>query len=179
MSELAVVALLIGLLALAGGAAALFSPRAVQAGMAAWPRSVWPGRILAAVDLAWAAWELSQMHLGMFDAWKMHLWWLAPVAIGLCVVYLDELLSVRALGGLLLLAAGPMLDAARWHPSDWRLVIAVLSYLWILAGLTFLLSPWWFRRIALRVQSEKLMRAGGALKALAGAGLLLLAFLVY
>ncbi|MFA6173217.1 MAG: DUF2065 family protein [Kiritimatiellales bacterium] len=181
MSELSIASLLIGLLALTGGTISLLAPAKIRAGVAAFPRSVWPGRILAAIDLVWAAYELSLMHLGMFDAWKVHLYWLTPVAIVLCAVYLDELLSPRALGGLLLLAAGPVLDAARWHPSQWRLVITVIAYLWILLGLVFLLSPWWFRRIAGKLTSsgDNAVRITGAVKAAAGLGLIALALLVY
>jgi hypothetical protein len=181
MSELSVASLLIGLLALTGGTISLLAPVRIRAGVAAFPRSVWPGRILAAIDLVWAAYELSLMHLGMFDAWKVHLYWMTPVAIVLCVIYLDELLSPRALGGLLLLAAGPVLDIARWHPSDWRLIVTTIAYLWILLGLTFLLSPWWFRRISLWVTGagDHAVRITGAIKAAVGLGLIALALLVY
>lgn len=181
MSELSVVALLIGLMALTAGGISLAAPARVRAGLDAFPRSVLPGRILAVIDLIWAAYELSLMHLGGFDAWKIHLYWMTPVAIFLCIKYLDELLSPRALGGLLLLAAGPVLDAARWHPSDWRLVISVIAYLWIFAGLVFLLSPWWFRRIAgwATGSNESVLRIGGAIKAAIGLGLIVLALFVY
>lgn len=180
MSELSWVALLLGLTALTAGAVAWRSPARVRAGLTAFPRSIWPGRVLAAIDMIWAAYALSQMHLGMFDTWKVHLFWLTPVGIVLCIVYLDELLSPRALGGLLLLAAGPVLNIARWHPSDWRLVIAALAYLWIGAGLLFLLSPWWFRRIALfTAKNDAAIHIGGAVKVISGIGLILLAFFVY
>ena len=181
MSELSIASLLIGLLALTAGGISLAAPARVRTGLAAFPRSIWPGRILAAIDLAWAAYELSLMHLGMFDAWKVHLFWLTPVAIALCVVYLDELLSPRALGGLLLLAAGPVLNAARWHPSDWRLIVTVIAYLWIVLGLVFLLSPWWFRRISvwLTGRGDNAVRITGAIKAAAGLGLIALALLIY
>jgi hypothetical protein len=181
MSELAIASLLIGLLALAIGLISLSAPAKVRSGLAAFPRSIWPGRILAAIDLAWAAYELSRMHLGMFDAWKIHLYWAVPVAVYLCVKYLDELLSPRALGGLFLLAAGPVLSAARWNPSDARLVIAVIAYFWIGLGLLFLLSPWWFRRLTpwIAGTNDKAVRFGGALKALIGFGLIVLALQVY
>lgn len=181
MSELSVVAFLIGLLALTVGGVSLLMPARVLAGLDAFPRSIWPGRILAAVDLVWAAYELSRMHLGMFDGWKVNLYWMTPAAIFLCVKYLDELLSPRALGGLFLLAAGPVLDIARWHPSDWRLVVTVIAYLWILLGLLFLLSPWWFRRLVPRIAgtNDAAVRIGGALKTLLGLGLIALALFVY
>lgn len=181
MSELSVVALLIGLLALAIGGISLAAPARVLAGTERFPRSVWPGRILAAVDLVWAAYELTQMHLGMFDTWKVHLYWLTPVSIYLCIKFMDDLLSPRALGGLFLLAAGPVLDIARWHPSDWRLVITVIAYLWIVLGLTFLLEPWWFRRLMPRIAgtTDRQVRIGGTLKAIFGLALIALAIFVY
>ena len=181
MSELSIVALLIGLLALTVGALSLLAPARIRAGVAAFPRSIWPGRILAAIDLVWAAYALSQMHLGMFDAWKVHLYWMVPAAIFLCVKYLDELLSRRALGGFFLLVAGPVLDVARWHPSEWRLVVTVIAYVWILLGLTFLLSPWWFRRLTpwIAGSNDRAVRITGLIKMLAGLGLIALALLVY
>ena len=181
MSELSIVSLLLGLLALSIGAFSLLAPARIRAGAASFPRSIWPGRILAAIDLVWAAYALSLMHLGTFDAWKIHLYWLAPAAIFLCIKYLDDLLSPRALGGLFLLAAGPALNAARWNPSDWRLVITVIAYLWIVLGLVFLLEPWWFRRLSpyLVGPNDLAVRIGGTLKALLGLGLIALALFVY
>ncbi len=181
MSELSIVALLLGLLALTVGGLSLLIPARIRAGLAAFPRSIWPGRILAVIDLIWASYNLTLMHLGMFDAWKVHLYWLVPVAIFLCVKYLDELLSPRALGGLFLLAAGPVLNIARWHPSEWRLIVTVIAYVWILIGLTFLLSPWWFRRLApwIAGSNDRAVRITGTVKALLGLGLIALALLVY
>jgi uncharacterized protein YjeT (DUF2065 family) len=180
MFELSTISILIGLAALTGGAFAVVSPARLRAGLEGFPRSVWPGRILAAVDLAWAAYELSRMHLGMFDAWKVHLYWLTPLAIYLCIRYLDDLLSPRALGGFLLLLAGPVLDVARWHPSAWRLVITTLAYLWIGIGLLFLLSPWWVRRLSqVAGRTDTTIRALGLLKMAAGAALVALGLLVY
>jgi hypothetical protein len=179
MSGLAVIAWVLGTFAIGGGLCAAGTPETVRRAMENYPRSVWPGRILVTIDMAWAAYAINQMHLGGFDASKVHLYWLVPVCIVLAVLYLDEMLSVRALGGLLLLAAGPLLNAARWHPSAWRLVITVIAYVWIGFGLLWLLEPWWFRRMVLRVQSLQLIRAGGLFKMLFGAGLIALALLVY
>lgn len=180
MSQLAVITLILGILALAGGLSGVFAPEPILRAVEKFPRSVWPGRLLAAVDFVWAALALVPMHLGHFDAWKIHLYWLAPVCIFLCVKYMNDLLSPRALGGLLLLAAGVVLNIARWHPSAWRLVMVLLAYSWIGFGLSWLLEPWWFRRIARFVlKTEKTVRLCGFFKALFGIGLLLLALFVY
>ncbi|MBI9021252.1 MAG: DUF2065 family protein, partial [Verrucomicrobia bacterium] len=131
-------------------------------------------------DMVWAAYAVTTLHLGAFDAVKVHLYWIAPVCIALGCLYLDEMLSVRALGGLLLLAAGPILNAARWNPSDWRLIITVIAYVWIITGLVFLLEPWWFRRLTEpAIQKDLTLRIGGLVKAAVGFGLLALAVWVY
>ena len=179
MSALAITAWILGTFAIGFGLLALFAPAGVRRGIDQFPRSVWPGRVLLAIDMVWSAYAVTQMHLGGFDAWKIHLYWLAPVLTILGSLYLDDLLSVRALGGLLLLAAGPILNAARWNPSDGRLVISVMAYLWIVVGLFFLLTPWWFRRIMGRIESDSVMRMGGLFKALVGVGLLILAIFMY
>ena len=179
MSSLAVIAWILGTFAIGGGLLAIGAPVMVRQGMENFPRSIWPGRILLAVDMVWAAYAVNQMHLGGFDAAKVHLYWLAPVLIVVGCLYLDEMLSVRALGGLLLLAAGPVLNAARWNPSLWRLIITVTAYLWIVLGLIWLMEPWWFRRMTLRLRSEAVIRGAGIIKALFGIGLIALALLVY
>ena len=180
MSALAITAWIIGTLAVGAGLFAACAPALVREGVDRFPRSIWPGRTLLAVDMVWAAYAVTTLHLGPFDAWKVHLYWLAPVCVVLGSVYLDELLSVRALGGLLLLAVGPILGAARWDPSGWRLVITCIAYAWILAGLVFLLEPWWFHRVFTPlVQRDWAVRLGGLFKALLGFGLIALAFWVY
>ncbi len=180
MSPLAITAWILGTLAVGVGLFSACSPAWVRQGLRDFPRSIWPGRILLAVDMVWAAYAVTTLHLGGFDALKIHLYWIAPVCIVLGSLYLDELLSVRALGGLLLLAAGPILGATRWNPSQWRLVVTVITYLWILVGLVFVLEPWWFRRLtAPMLKSDLLIRIGGLFKAAVGFGLIALAFWVY
>lgn len=179
MLSLAWISILLGILAAGGGILAIAAPDQTQRKMENYSRSVWPGRILLAVDMTWAAIAVNQMHLGGFDAWKVHLMWLVPVLVVVGAIYLDELLSVRALGGLLLLVAGPILAAARWHPSAWRLVISVLAYLWIIVGLFFVLEPWWFHRIVLRFKSPGMLRAAGIVKLAFGFALVFLGVLVY
>ena len=180
MSALAITAWILGTLAVGVGLFAACMPAWVRQGVRDFPRSVWPGRVLLAVDLVWAAYAVTTLHLGGLDILKVHLYWLAPVCVVLGSRSLDELLSVRALGGLLLLAAGPVLNAARWNPSTWRLVVTVMAYLWILVGLTFVLEPWWFRRLTKpMIRSDLTIRIGGLFKAAVGVGLIALAFWVY
>jgi len=180
MSALAITALILGTFVVGVGIFSACVPAQVRRGLIDFPRSLWPGRILLAVDMVWAAYAITTLHLGMFDAGKVHLYWLAPVFIIIGCLYLDEMLSVRALGGLLLLVAGPVLNVARWNPSNWRLVVTVIAYIWILIGLAFLLEPWWFRRLTQpMLHNDRILRIGGICKALVGFGLIALAFWVY
>ena len=179
MSTLAVITLILGLLAICGGGFAVKSPETMRSALEKYPRSVWPGRILLAIDMIWSAYAVNQLHLGGFDPLKIHLMWLAPVLIGVGAIYLDELLSVRALGGLLLLAVGPILAAVRDNGLGWGVIISVLCYLWIIAGLFFVLEPWWFRRVFKRFEAPATLRTAGIAKMVAGAGLVALALFVY
>lgn len=179
MSPLAIIATLIGLLALACSGYTYLHSIQVLKYLSRFPRSRWPGRILVAIDLIWAACAVTTLHLGGFDAYKIHLLWAAPLCIYMAIRYMDDLLSVRALGGFLLLAAGPILGVMRWHPSMWRLVVAVLCYAWIIVGLFFLMEPWWFRRIAQLVKTEGGLKNAAIAKGAVGLALLVLGLFVY
>lgn len=179
MLSLAGVTWILGILTLGGGIFTAAAPALTRRGMEQFPRSVWPGRVLLAIDMVWSAYAVAQMHLGGFDAAKVHLYWIAPVCIVLGCLYLDELLSVRALGGLLLLAAGPLLAAARNCSSAGWQVMSALAYIWIGVGLLWLLEPWWFRRIVQMIRSDTAMRACGIFKTMVGVALVVLAVMAY
>lgn len=138
---------MLGAIKLLGSAWALKFSDTEMRMLRAFPRSVWPGRILATIDLVWAALLLNEMPMGAFDSWKISLYLLCPLAIVLVPLYLDELLSVRAMGGLYLLLAAPILDAARWHPSNLSLIMSVIAYIMIVFGIAFVLAPYLLNRI--------------------------------
>jgi hypothetical protein len=180
MSELAAWTAGIGAIKLAGGLCAVWRPDLFIRGVRAFPRSLWPGRVLAAAALVWAAVMLNAMPMGSLEPYKKLLWILCPVTIGLVWVYMDELLAPRALAGLLMLVAAPLLDAARWHPSPWRLIMTVIAYLSAIEGAAIMLSPWLFRRIsepACRTPGRA--RAAGVAACAVGVAFLFLAWLVY
>jgi hypothetical protein len=82
-----------------------------------------------------------------------------------CIYYLDEFLAVRALGVFLLLAAQPLLDAAFLHEQTSRLLLTLLAYVWIVAGLFYVGMPF-----LLRDQISWVSGNTGRWKAAAGAG---------
>jgi len=141
---------------------ALLAPARFRAAVMAFPRSLWPGWILSAVCLAWVAWVILHASLGRFDFLKPYVYAAAPIAFFLVIKFMDELLAPRALGGLLMLLANPVLNVARWHDSAWRLLLVVIAYVWVVVGIVLMLSPYRFRQVA-----ERLTRTNGIIRGLA------------
>ena len=136
----------------------------------AFPRSRVPAYLLAALDLAWFGWLLCHEPLwAFFDPVRPWLVLIVPLVIILVCIFMDELLAARALGGLLLLMGGPILDAGRWHPSAWRYVLIVLAYVWIVVGIIFVLTPYRLRRFfEFITRTDLRCRVGGAVRVALG-----------
>lgn len=110
------------------------------------PRNFWIGAVFAALALTWSAFEVNDMPLGNFiEGYKWTLLILAPVVLGLILVFMNELLAPRALGGLLLLVANPVLSIQFLSDARGTWVIAGLAYVWVVAGTILVLSPYRFR----------------------------------
>ena len=109
------------------------------------PRSRLAGVVLLTIDLAWSFWLVITMEMGEFSSFRRPLMIALPAGYLLLVRFVDEFLSVRALGVLCLLAAEPLLDAAflRYEPS--RLLITSFAYLLIIAGLFWAAVPYLLR----------------------------------
>jgi uncharacterized protein YjeT (DUF2065 family) len=146
MSYLSGVVMIMGsVLAMIGAALALSPDRSILF-IKKFPRNKAAGWILLAVDLIWSASLLLQMDMGWINRWKPAIYLLAPAAFVLIVNFMDQLLAARALGGIFLLLPVPVLDAVQWHPSAFRLVIIMLAYLIVIAGMFLVLSPFRFRK---------------------------------
>lgn len=130
------------------GALLAVAPSMARGAAQRFPRNPWAGRILAALAMAWSLILVREMPLGWFDAYKGWLWAVAPVSYLLIVLFLDELLASRALGGMLLLVANPILEAARFQGSAWRLAPVILAYVWVILGMALVLAPYRFRKWA-------------------------------
>jgi hypothetical protein len=162
------VAMAIGIVHGVVGLSLLISPGGTRKAVKAFPRHVWSGRILAALDMAWSVYLVQDMPLGWFDAYKGWLYVAGPILYGLIVLFMEELLAARALGGLLLLVASPILEAAAFRTESLRLVVVVMAYAWVLAGMALVLAPYRFRKSA-----EVLVTTTGRCRGLGG---LVLAF---
>jgi hypothetical protein len=109
------------------------------------PRSRLAGVILLTADLVWSFWLLATMEMGEFSAFRRPLLIALPIGYVLVLRFVDEFLAVRALGILCLLAAEPLLDAAFLRYETSRLLVSVLAYLLIVAGLFWVAIPYLLR----------------------------------
>lgn len=85
------------------------------------------------------------MDLGEFNFVKTPLQLVVPaVCIGLCIK-VPEFLFVRGLGVVCLMMAAPMLESAYLKEPSSRVVLALLAYLALTAGLFWVAMPYLFR----------------------------------
>lgn len=170
----------LGVIGLIAGLALLAAPESCRAFLPGLGRHKPTAWMLTAIDLLWVAWIVNNAPLGRFEFLKPGLYLLAPLAFFLLIHFMDELLGARALGGLLLLMANPILNAARWHDSNWRYVMTIIAYGWAVAGIALVLSPFWWRRwVTPWLATDARCRATGVAKLAAGLALLYLAWRVY
>lgn len=137
--------ILLALALIAVHAFALLRGDAVQRFLKEFPRHYKWGVVLLSIDFAWSMLILAYMDMGEF--YHLRKWFLILVPIGfvLVLLYVQEFLSVRALGSLLLLLAGPVLTAAFLQPQTSRLLLPVLAYVWIFVGMFFVGMPYLMR----------------------------------
>jgi hypothetical protein len=146
--KLATVAGAAGLLHLASALAGLYAPDRARRLLQAFPRHEVMGWILTAAAMLWAGWlVLHTLPFSNMARIETMVYLGTPVCFFAVVVYMDELLAPRALGGLLLLVASPVLASARLHDSTWTVVITLLAYAWVIAGMVLVVSPFRFRRV--------------------------------
>lgn len=164
----------LGAAGLAAAAALIGFPGMLRRGLDAFPRSKMPGWILSAIGTFWVTWVVYHAALGRFEFVKPLVPYAGVALFAALVYFLDELLAPRALGGLLLLVANPVLMGIRWTGSGWRIVPVLFAYAWVVAGCALMLHPWLFRKAHIRfLGSDAACRRWGWAK-LAG-GIVLLA----
>jgi hypothetical protein len=137
--------IVVGLLLIVSHLAAWLGGDKVKSWLVKFPREYFPGLVMLTVALAWAMLCLNHMDMGEFFFLRPKLLIAAPIAYVLMLVYVPEFLSVRALGCLMLLAAGPVLEAAFLQPQMSRLLLPALAYVWIIAGMYFVGMPFLLR----------------------------------
>jgi hypothetical protein len=103
-----------------------------------------------------------------------------PIGFILVLQFVSEFLAVRALGILCLLAAEPMLDAAFLKPEASRLLVTLLAYLLIVAGLIWVTMPYLLRdQINWSTRDSARWRVISGLGFAFGTAILVCAFAIY
>ena len=118
-------------------AVALFRGKETRAWLKSFPRSRELGVLLTLAAGTWFYFLVTMMDLGDFDTWRRVVRIGTPIAVLLAIVFVPDFLAVRALGMLALLVAEPLLEAAFLREEQVRLLLVVLVYVWIVAGICF------------------------------------------
>jgi hypothetical protein len=147
----------------------LMNPAGFTRGVRKFPRSLLPGYILMAIGAAWFLSNLNRETISDFANYKkVMLLGFASLAFLTCI-FVRDFLAVRGLAIVLLMLASFTLNTTRWADTPWRLVLVVLAYFWVLAGMWFTVSPWRLRDILdWMTADEKRVRVGSAVRLLLG-----------
>jgi len=134
-----------GLLLVVGHAIALARPADAMSWAKSFPRSRGAATALLAVAAVWSFLLVRSIDLGEFSPLRNVM--LLGIVAGsiLAWIYVPEFLAVRALGMLLLLAAEPLLESAVLREEPTRLLLVLLAYGWVIAGLFFVGMPYLLR----------------------------------
>lgn len=174
------VGIVLGLALLAVHFWALKNGEKAKAFLRAFPRHYGWGILILTIDFLWAMMVLSNMDMGEFFFLRKWFLTLVPIGYVLVLIYVKEFLSVRALGSLMLLVAGPVLASAFLQPQLTRLLLPILVYAWIISGMFFVGMPYLMRDWTswlLAKEGRWSMAVFGGIAY--GAALLLLAVLTY
>ena len=139
------IGLIVGLLLLVTHSTALVRPEETKRWLRKFPRSRLIGNTLLAINAIWTFWLVTNMDLGEFSQFRTWLQIGVPIAFILTIIFVDEFLSVRALGIMALLAAEPILSSAFLRPETARLLVVVLAYVWLTLGLFWVGMPYLLR----------------------------------
>lgn len=159
--------IVLGVALIAAHVFAILKAEAIKAWLPSFPRNKRLGVIILAVDLVWSWIVIKHMDMGEFYTLRNPLLIGLPIGFYLIIQFADEFLSVRALGTFLLLLSCPILNAAflkdPWFP---KLLIPILAYAWIIAGLFWVGMPY-----LLRDQIDWLLEKASRYKAATYAGI--------
>ncbi len=143
----------------------LLKPAAYGEALRKFPRSQPIGFALMLAGTLWFLWNVKTDPIADFAAFKpAMLIGFGVVGVGSCF-FVKDYLAVRGLAVVVLLVSKVVLDSARWVDTQWRLVVVVWAYLWIVSALWYSISPWRLRDlIQYTTASETRTRVFSALR---------------
>lgn len=125
----------------------LLKPSAAHNGLMAWPRARIPAVILTVVAVAWFAHNLWFVDFGRFsEPLRIALLVGVPVCSFLIITFIPDLLAVRGLCALMLLAGNPLLVQTRWHGSAAQWAIGLLVYAVMIKAMILVVYPHLWKR---------------------------------
>lgn len=146
--------------------------------IASFHRNYPAGVALLAIGFVWVFLIWSEMDLGEFHHLERLVQAVMVAGFALFGWHVRDYLSVRALGLLMVLAPGPLLQAALLEPPTSRLLLVALCYAWLTAGMFFVGMPYLFRDLtAWALRSPARMRYGALAGAAYGVVMLVCVFL--
>jgi hypothetical protein len=146
--SLAFVSTAVGVLIMITRLPGVISPSTFREQMLRFPRSVMAGRVLIGIVAVIAGYNLYQASVNNWS-WARPLVLIGvPVAYLLVIRYADQFLAVRGAAALVLLLARVMLLATDRSEHPMRLLVVVLAYLWVVAGIWMAVAPHHFRDVA-------------------------------
>ena len=161
------------------GLFAVARPSTAAKALVAFPRSRKTAIALCALAWLGTAYELDTIGIEVFDrflkAFPFQIWIMASVLTALTCWWMPNLLPIRGLSAVFMLFPAEMFHVIRLEPTQWRLVLVVLAYICIIAGMFGMFYPWRIRQFFAWL-SEKPLRttAAGASVLAAGALCILL-----
>ena len=143
--SLANLSLILGIIAVAKGLWGFAASEKAIEFAKAYPRNNNAGYVTILAAMVWFLLILKGESMSDFERYRIHFnGFILITGIGACI-YLKDYLAVRGTAVLMILLAKLIVDTARWHESDWRLVLVTLAYIMVVAGMWFTASPWRMR----------------------------------
>jgi hypothetical protein len=134
-----------GILLILSHSFALVREKETMAWAKTFPRCRVGATVLLFLAAVWSFFLVRSIDLGEFSPLRNIM--LVGIVAGaiLSWIYVPEFLAVRSLGMLLLLAAEPLLESAVLRDEPTRILLVVLAYAWVIAGLFFVGMPYLLR----------------------------------
>ncbi len=123
----------------------------------AFPRNKEAGWVLCGAAWAWTAYEIDTIGIEVFDRIVRRLWFfqsdipgmvwiLAIILTVLTCLWMENLLSIRALCALFMLFPAELFPAVRLCDTSWRLALVIFAYICAIIGMFGMFYPWHLRR---------------------------------
>lgn len=180
MNWLKIIALLLGMLALATGFWSIFYPEQTKRILRGLPRNQVLGCFLMAINLALVTYVIHQNDLRDWNWIKQPFYTLVLPIYIFIISLVNQYLGARSIALFLIIIADPVLQVCFLREERSSLVITTIAYIWITLGICFFAVPHWFRDwISYWTSSPARMMWGGRVRIALGVSLVLLGLFAY